>query len=81
MSHNILLRKDYLKILQLLDIKFIVIKSDKDLKKVLNLIKFSISKKPVACIVDRNTFSKTQPIQNKTIDNNLYLGLMPLSVF
>ena len=61
-----------LKILKLLDIKFIVIKSDKDLKKVLNLIKFSIkNKRPVACIVDRNTFSKTQPIQNKTIDNNL----------
>lgn len=57
-----------LKILKLMDIKTIVIKSNKNLKKISNLIDFSKkNRKPVACIVDRNIFSKTKPVQNKML--------------
>ena len=60
-------------ILKLLDIKHLVIKSNKDLSRISKLIDYSKKmQKPVACVVDRNIFSKTKPVQNRMlVKNNL----------
>ena len=57
--------------LKLFKIKTFIIKKDKDLKKITNLINHAKKYKvPVACLIEPKTFSKVEP-SKKLINKNL----------
>ena len=59
-------------LLKLLNIKYCLLRNKNDLKKISRIIKFSLKKKkPVACLIEKNTFFNPRNIKNKIYNEGL----------